>query len=278
MSYIDQNLQPDERVVLRATLHAAIFLGPALAVVLALVLVPLALLVSTRSLPVTGALAAVSLTLLGWAFRRGLGALSRHRNAELTVTNQRLVYDLGGSRRRATLESRLAAIERIDIDPGLLGDALGFGTIVVTEVGGRVKGKLDYITAPEQVRACVEQYKQVPKVPAKKTMEISEEQAGAVTILQLDGRVVFERSEELEEKLLSIIRGGRTKLLVDCSGVKGIDSAGIGALARGYREAMEHGGGLAIISPSSRMSEALGYIRIPIPTFSNQADGLRSLE
>jgi anti-anti-sigma factor len=276
MSYIEQNLQPDERVVFQTNLHSAVFLPPAMAALLALVLVPVALATSTRSLPVTGALAAIILTLLGWSFRRALTALSQYRNAELVVTNQRLVLNLGKSTRRATLESRLAAIERVEVDPGILGGALGYGTIYLMEVGGRPKGKLPYVAAPEQLQASVEQQKQVAKKPAK-GLDISERQVGAVTIVELSGRVVYERSAELEEKLSSLITSGRTKLVVDGNQVKAIDSAGIGALARGYREAAEHGGRLVIAAPSSRVSEALGLIRIPIQMFSSLDEAIRSL-
>jgi hypothetical protein len=106
MSYIEQNLQPDERVVFQTNLHSAILLPPAMVAVIALLLVPAAFAVSSRSLPASAVLAAVSLTLLGWAFRSGLSALTRYRNAELVVTNQRLVFNLGRSRRRATFENR----------------------------------------------------------------------------------------------------------------------------------------------------------------------------
>jgi anti-anti-sigma factor len=234
-------------VVFQTNLHSAVFLPPAMAALLALVLVPVALATSTRSLPVTGALAAIILTLLGWSFRRSLTAL----------------------------ESRLAAIERVEVDPGILGGALGYGTIYLMEVGGRPKGKLPYVAAPEQLQASVEQQKQVAKKPAK-GLDISERQVGAVTIVELSGRVVYERSAELEEKLSSLITSGRTKLVVDGNQVKAIDSAGIGALARGYREAAEHGGRLVIAAPSSRVSEALGLIRIPIQMFSSLDEAIGS--
>lgn len=275
MSYIEQNLQPEETVVFQTSLHSAILLPPAMAAVIALLLVPAAFAVSTRSLPASAVLAAVSLTLLGWAFRSGLSALTRYRNAELVVTNQRLVFNFGRSRRRATFENRLGAIERIDIDPGLLGGSLGYGTVLPIEVGGRPKGKFPYVISPHELQAAVEQQKQVTKAPPK-TMDIGEEQVGAVTILKLNGRVVFERSEELENKLTSLITSGRAKLVIHGSQVRAIDSAGIGALARGYREAMEHGGGLVVASPSSRLSEALSMIRIPIQMFSTQQDAIAS--
>jgi anti-anti-sigma factor len=275
MSYIEQNLQPDERVVFQTNLHSAILLPPAMAAVMALLLVPAAFAASTRSLPASAVLAAFSLTLLGWAFRSGLSALTRYRNAELVVTNQRIVLNLGRSRRRATFENRLGAIERIDVDPGILGGVLGYGTVLPIEVGGRSKGRFPYVVSPHELKAAVEQQKQVAKAPAK-TLDIGEERAGAVTILKLSGRVVFERSEELENKLTSLITSGRTKLVIHGSQVRAIDSAGIGALARGYREAMEHGGGLVVASPSSRMSEALSMIRIPIQMFSTEQEAIGS--
>lgn len=277
MSYIEQNLQPDERVVFQTRLHAAILLPSALAAVIALLLVPAALAVSTRSLPASAVLAALSLTLLGWAFRSGLSALARYRNAELAVTSQRLVLNLGRSRRRATFESRLVAIERIEVDPGILGGALGYGTVLPIEVGGRSKGTFPYVVSPHELQTAVEQQKQVAKAPPK-TLDIGERQAGAVTILKLSGRVVFERSEELENKLTSLITSGRTKLVIHGSQVRAIDSSGIGALARGYREAMEHGGGLVVASPSYRMSEALSLIRIPIQMFSSEQEAIASFE
>lgn len=123
MSYIDENLLPDEHVVYRAALHWIIFARAALVLAagLVLVFVPGAAPVGLVGLLV-GALMLVP-------------PFVAYRTTELGVTNKRVIVKTGLVQRR-TLELLLRQVEAISVDQSLLGRMFGFGSITLTGTGG----------------------------------------------------------------------------------------------------------------------------------------------
>ncbi len=120
MSYIDENLLPDEHVVCRAELHWIIFARAILVLVVGLVLV---------FVPRIGQAGLVVL-LLGVVML--VPPFVAYRTTELGVTNKRVIVKTGLIRRR-TLELLLRQVEAISVDQSLLGRLLGFGSITLTE-------------------------------------------------------------------------------------------------------------------------------------------------
>lgn len=256
MAYLERELQPEEKVVFRTLMHSGVFLPPAAVCLVALAVVALAPVVETGwgvlALRIGG------LFILVLALRQTLSVLADYRTAEYGVTNQRVLCRAGRQKSAALL---LAAVESIGVEQGFLGSRLGYGTIVLREVGGRSVRQFPYVAQPEEFRQRVEKEKAAPKVEPQK-WSIQEHRVGAVTVLVLSGRVVFERSEELEGKLRSLIAAGQTKLVLECSQVKAIDSSGIGVVARAYVEAKKQGGSLKLAGPSQYVSQALHYVRM----------------
>ena len=123
MSYIDENLLPDEHVVYRAELHWIIFARAILVLVVGLVLV---------FVPRIGQAGLVVL-LLGVVML--VPPFVTYRTTELGVTNRRVIVKTGLVRRR-TLELLLRQVEAISVDQSLLGRVLGFGSITLTGTGG----------------------------------------------------------------------------------------------------------------------------------------------
>ncbi len=123
MSYIDENLLPDEHVVCRAELHWIIFARAILVLVVGLVLV---------FVPRIGQAGLVVL-LLGVVML--VPPFVAYRTTELGVTNKRVIVKTGLVRRR-TLELLLRQVEAISVDQSLLGRLLGFGSITLTGTGG----------------------------------------------------------------------------------------------------------------------------------------------
>ena len=123
MSYIDENLLPDERVVCRAELHWIIFARAILVLVVGLVLV---------FVPRIGQAGLVVL-LLGVVML--VPPFVAYRTTELGVTNKRVIVKTGLVRRR-TLELLLRQVEAILVDQSLLGRVFGFGSITLTGTGG----------------------------------------------------------------------------------------------------------------------------------------------
>ena len=123
MSYIDENLLPDEHVVYRADLHWIIFARAILVLVVGLVLVFVPWI----------AQASVVVLLIGVVML--VPPFVAYRTTELGVTNKRVIVKTGLFRRR-TLELLLRQVEAILVDQSLLGRLFGFGSITLTGTGG----------------------------------------------------------------------------------------------------------------------------------------------
>jgi uncharacterized membrane protein YdbT with pleckstrin-like domain len=123
VSYIDENLLPDEHVVYRAALHWIIFARAILVLVGGLVLVF-----------VPGAAPAGLVVLLVGAVML-VPPFVAYRTTELGVTNKRVIVKTGLVQRR-TLELLLRQVEAISVDQSLLGRVFGFGSITLTGTGG----------------------------------------------------------------------------------------------------------------------------------------------
>ena len=61
-------------------------------------------------------------------------------------------------------------------------------------------------------------------------MEIAEEKRGPVALLALQGKLDAGTANKLEQKLLATIDGGNTQLLLNCSGLDYVSSAGLRVL------------------------------------------------
>jgi uncharacterized membrane protein YdbT with pleckstrin-like domain len=123
VSYIDENLLPDEHVVYRADLHWIIFARAILVLVVGLVLVFVPRI----------AQASVVVLLIGVVML--VPPFVAYRTTELGVTNKRVIVKTGLVRRR-TLELLLRQVEAILVDQSLLGRLFGFGSITLTGTGG----------------------------------------------------------------------------------------------------------------------------------------------
>lgn len=110
-------------------------------------------------------------------------------------------------------------------------------------------------------------------------MAVQERQAGSVTVLELSGWVTMGAgSQELEEKLRSLISSGHLALLVDCSQVHKIDSQGINALVQGFISVEKRGGKLKLLNLPHKMREVLRLTRVLqfIESFDDEEVALRS--
>jgi uncharacterized membrane protein YdbT with pleckstrin-like domain len=124
VSYIDENLLPDEHVVYRAKLHWIIFARAVVVLVVGVVL-----LIVLPGVPLAGAV----VLLIGIVML--VPPFVAYRTTELGVTNKRVIVKMGLIRRR-TLELLLRQVEAISVDQSLSGRLLGFGSITLTGTGG----------------------------------------------------------------------------------------------------------------------------------------------
>lgn len=86
---------------------------------------------------------------------------------------------------------------------------------------------------------------------------ISERHVGRITIVELDGRLIFEEGDvPLRDCINRLIGQGYMRIIVDMKKVTRLDSAGIGMLAAKYVTAYMRGGRMKLLNLTNR-SEAL---------------------
>jgi len=136
MGYIDQNLIPGESPLYRTGLHWIVLVWPMFWALLFGVL-GLAFLVISVSVRVNppGSAAIAGIVLLALGATVALIGFLKRSATEMAVTNKRLVVKIGVLNRR-TYEILLSKVESIHVEEGLLGRALGYGSVVVRGTGG----------------------------------------------------------------------------------------------------------------------------------------------
>jgi uncharacterized membrane protein YdbT with pleckstrin-like domain len=130
--YIDEILQPGEKVLYSTNAHWIFYLPAIAAWILALALLGLSRATTTEgiillslSASVIVALAAAYWTIRGWFHRL---------TTETDVTDRRVVHKTGFIKRR-TFEIALDKIESVDVDQTILGRLLNYGDVTIMGVG-----------------------------------------------------------------------------------------------------------------------------------------------
>jgi anti-sigma B factor antagonist len=81
---------------------------------------------------------------------------------------------------------------------------------------------------------------------------------GDVTIVDLKGRIIEgESGDAINETLAGCSRGGRKKILLNLSGVKSIDSVGIGEVSQAYITFTSNGGVIKLVNAAPDVREIL---------------------
>jgi anti-sigma B factor antagonist len=83
------------------------------------------------------------------------------------------------------------------------------------------------------------------------TMDIAEEHVANITIVEVKGPINSNTAKKLEDKLSSLIEGGRTRLVIDLEHVSYISSAGFRVLMVADRLVEEANGKLALCKLSA---------------------------
>src|SRR5687768_8166254 len=128
MSYLDDHLLDDERIVHRARLHWTIFTPSIVAVLLGAALAIVLRMYQPEYWYLGAALAGVGLLL-------AIGPAIRYISSEFAVTDKRVLSKVGFIERESD-ETLLSKVEAIGVDQGIMGRLLGFGTVTITGTGG----------------------------------------------------------------------------------------------------------------------------------------------
>lgn len=148
MGYAEQNLMPGEQIIYKARLHWAMFVGSAIKILFALLLLVIGVSAQEDYLQLA------VIFLAGLIFLSGilnfLSALVSYLSTEFALTDRRVIAKTGWLRRRS-IELLLEKIESIGVRQSILGRMLNFGTIIVTGTGG-TKEPFFCIAAPLELR------------------------------------------------------------------------------------------------------------------------------
>jgi uncharacterized membrane protein YdbT with pleckstrin-like domain len=130
--YIDEILQPGEKVLYSTNAHWMFYLPAIAAWILALILVLLSRTTITEGIVLLclSAAAVVAIAALYWTARAWF-----HRwTTETDVTNLRVVHKAGFIKRR-TFEMSLDKVESVDVNQSILGRIMNYGDVTVRGVG-----------------------------------------------------------------------------------------------------------------------------------------------
>jgi uncharacterized membrane protein YdbT with pleckstrin-like domain len=130
--YIDEILQPGEKVLYSTNAHWIFYLPAILAWIVALALLVLSRVTTTEGIILLclSASAVVALAAVYWMIRGWFHRLT----TETDVTDRRVVHKTGFVKRR-TFEIALDKIESVDVDQTILGRILNYGDVTIMGVG-----------------------------------------------------------------------------------------------------------------------------------------------
>ena len=110
-------------------------------------------------------------------------------------------------------------------------------------------------------------------------MQISERYVGAVTVLDLNGKLTLgDGAGLLRDKIHSLLHQGRKYLLVNLGDVAYIDSAGIGEIVSSFTSVSREGGGLKLLNLTKRVQDLLAITKLltVFETFNSEAEAVKS--
>jgi len=110
-------------------------------------------------------------------------------------------------------------------------------------------------------------------------INISERQAGDVTVLDLDGKVTIgEGSVALRSAIRRLLGEGKNTILLNLGGVGYIDSSGIGELVSSFTAVNKEGGTLKLLNLTQKIQDLLAITKLltVFDVFDSEAEALSS--
>jgi uncharacterized membrane protein YdbT with pleckstrin-like domain len=139
MGYVDKNLMSGENVVYRAKLHWAVFVWPLFWFILLIFFFNY----GKKSDLVGGYILLISIGAT-------IASFVRIKTSEFAITNKRVIVKVGFIRRKS-YELLLNKIEGIQVDQGMFGRILDFGSITISGTGG-TRNPFHKIASPFEFR------------------------------------------------------------------------------------------------------------------------------
>ena len=86
---------------------------------------------------------------------------------------------------------------------------------------------------------------------------------GQVSVVDLSGKITIgEGDVVLRDKVLELLDGGHSKILLSLEKVSYMDSAGIGELVACFKKAREKGGTVKLLKPSGKVEDLLQMTKL----------------
>ncbi len=83
-----------------------------------------------------------------------------------------------------------------------------------------------------------------------------------VSVLDLTGRMAIPEEVDVREAVTSLIKKGRTQILLNLKGVPWMDSTGLGELIACLKRVRERGGVIKLLKPTRRVYDVLQLTRL----------------
>lgn len=112
-------------------------------------------------------------------------------------------------------------------------------------------------------------------------LDVKERQAGDVTILDLTGAVrMGEGAISLRNSIRGLADQGKKKILLNLSGVKNIDSSGIGELIANYTTISRDGGQLKLLNLTDKIRDLLVITKLltVFDAYESEAEALNTFK
>ena len=110
-------------------------------------------------------------------------------------------------------------------------------------------------------------------------MQITERTSGALTILDLNGKLTNDNGAELlKDKTESLVFQKRTQVIVNLGAVPYIDSGGLGQLVASYATVARAGGRLTLTNVNTKNHDLLSITKLVavIDTFDSEEQAVES--
>ena len=112
-------------------------------------------------------------------------------------------------------------------------------------------------------------------------LNISERQAGDVTVLDLGGKITIgEGSVSLRSAIRRLIEEGKKKILLNLAQVGYVDSSGIGELVSSFTTINREGGQLKLLNLTQKIQDLLTITKLltVFDTYDDEATALNSFK
>jgi anti-sigma B factor antagonist len=112
-------------------------------------------------------------------------------------------------------------------------------------------------------------------------MQISERDTGAVTVLDLSGKITLGEGDALlKDKLHSLLHQGKKNVLLNLGEVQYVDSAGLGALVSAYTTMTREGGNLKLVNVTKKLQDLLSITKLltVFETFDSEGEAVSSFK